>query len=215
MATVDELVTRAAKTGLYTEPELTAFRAALGPNAKPEEKEAALDGLVGKLEAAADKVRTATATNPATVNPAATANRPANATAAAANPTPPAPVTAPTVMTVDEYLATAPPLVQGVVRKAMAAELAAHAAMLATVRTAAVAVGYTEAELTAMSTEDLQRLANLSNIATPKMDYSGLGIVAHGQVPVEGRAAVVRPADAWEDELGDKRNKGKSAAATN
>jgi len=200
MANVEELVTRAGKTGLYTEDELTAFRAALGPGAKPEEKEKALDGLIAKLETAADKARTAaqpaTTANPATANPAT-------------NPTAATP--APVIQTVDEWLATAPPLVQGVVRKAMTAEAAAHDAILATVRTAAIAAGYTDVELTAMSTDDLQRLAKLSNVTTPKMDYSGLGLVTHGTVPVEGRAAVTRPADAWEDEIGGGKNKGKSA----
>lgn len=216
MATVDELVTRAAKTGLYDEKELTTFRAALGPSAKPEEKESALDGLMAKLELAAAKNVPVKMDGGTVVDPGAAraAGAPATAVSTVASPVAGA-------VTTDAWLATAPLEVQSVVRDAMAQRAAVHAQTVAVVRVAALAAGYTEEQLQAMPVEDLRRLAALAKVETTAsvvptipVDFSGAGVVVHNQYqagyPNGLRAAVVRPPNAWEDAIKEEQSKQKA-----
>lgn len=231
MATVDELVTRAGKTGLYTDAELAAFRAALGPTAKPAEKEAALDGLMMKLEtAAATSTATATPTgtgatatrataigSPAVVDPTVAANTANVAAGGATSVSTPSAASNP--LTPEQWLATAPEAIRSVVRDAMAQRAAMHAQTVAVVRVAALAAGYTEETLTAMSIEDLKRLAALAKVdvntvTLPPVDFSGAGLMTYGQPPEPRRAgsplrmAVTKPVDAWSEALaaGQKAN---------
>lgn len=91
--------------------------------------------------------------------------------------TPPAATPAPTgaAMSEEEYLRNAPESVRTIVSEHKAAQAARHATLVGQLK-GAVNGAYTDAELTAMTVPQLEKLAVLTKQPTPSVDFSGRAV---------------------------------------
>lgn len=118
-----------------------------------------------------------------------TPNPPASAAPVAA---PPAPVAAPEPVTAEAYVASAPPEVreflQSGLRAAQAQKLATITALKATNR-----CSFTDAQLNAMSQEQLGQLLTLAGATAPAVDFAGRGGVARDAAQITDAETVPPP----------------------